>query len=149
MESEECSYDGDVDNDSFKSAVCEMYGGFRHTIFTEIFASQTVKDETFCTSSGDKMKYESEHNDLVIYASDEDVIDDNSCDGLLSIDDEYDLEYVESSYLSDGNLSFDTDISFGECIDEGSIVPSFHIYSTTIFFRFTIIQIYFRLYNFC
>jgi len=118
---EECSsYDGDVDNDSFKSAVCEMYGGFRHTVPTEIFASQTFNDEALCVSSGSDMVYTPD-SDLIIYTSDEGTVDDVSFDGLISLDDECNLDYGESS---DGNLSYDTDISLGECTEEEDIIPS-------------------------
>jgi len=133
---EECSYDGDIDNDSFKSAVCEMYGGFRHTIPTEIFTPQIVDDEALYATSNNATLCNSEQ-DLILYASDEGttVSDEIPSDDLLSLNGECsrvgyplscendDLSYCSyCSYCSDGDLSYDNDLILDDSMEKEFIM---------------------------
>lgn len=117
------SYDGDIDNDSFKSAVCEMYIGFQHTIPAEIFSSQMVEDDAEEASFNSDI-FEG-HDDFVLPDPDEGttVSSDIFLDDLLSMNDECDIvtyppchESNNLSHYSDVNLSYDTDIMLDENI---------------------------------
>lgn len=119
---EEYSYDGDADDDSFQSAICEKYDGFKLMPTTPVtpISSEKSRDmlhtrervyEIVCTSGdGNPILYELDKNDI----SDNDVRSTSSNHSALSVslnDNADDLSYIpDEDSLYHTETSTDDDI---------------------------------------
>jgi len=125
---EDYCYDGDADDDSFQSAICEKYNGFHflHPLPTEPLPTENSNDILHTRTGSFEVLYTSGDGNVVLYALDENEIIYNDGTSLSSAhsrtphllnDNEDDL-----SYLSYESSLYDTDISLDDDIEQEFLI---------------------------